>query len=281
MKRIKKIIGMMLLLGIVMGMSLLSEAAAPKLSDSLVSLKVGDTYQLTIKNAGNKTVKWSSDRKSVASVTSTGKVKAKKAGSANIVAEIKGKKMTCVIMVLANAPRLSTSAANLAVGRTLQLEVENYNGNIIWKSSKKSVATVTSKGKVKAKKKGTAKITAAINGKKLTCKISVEEEPDSAVAQASLSKYVRNSGAIVETNSNWLLFWKPRIRISNNSNGSINVWKDYNKDPRDFVTLRKGESYEMNLNAKQKYYVLVCANPWTGGSGSATISAVRQIKSIS
>lgn len=42
-----------------------------------------------------------------------------------------------------------------------------------WKSSKKSVATVSSSGYVKAKKKGTARITATYHGKKYTCKVKV------------------------------------------------------------------------------------------------------------
>jgi hypothetical protein len=42
-----------------------------------------------------------------------------------------------------------------------------------WKSSKKSVATVSSSGYVKAKRKGTAKITATYHGKKYTCKVKV------------------------------------------------------------------------------------------------------------
>lgn len=42
-----------------------------------------------------------------------------------------------------------------------------------WKSSKKSVAKVSSSGTVTARKKGTAKITATYKGKKYTCKIKV------------------------------------------------------------------------------------------------------------
>ena len=42
-----------------------------------------------------------------------------------------------------------------------------------WKSSKKSVATVSSSGNVKAKRKGTAKITATYHGRKYTCKVKV------------------------------------------------------------------------------------------------------------
>ena len=44
-----------------------------------------------------------------------------------------------------------------------------------WKSSKKSVATVSSSGKVKARRKGTARITATYHGKKYTCTVMVQD----------------------------------------------------------------------------------------------------------
>ncbi|MCM1232936.1 MAG: Ig-like domain-containing protein [Ruminococcus flavefaciens] len=43
-----------------------------------------------------------------------------------------------------------------------------------WSSSKKSVATVTSKGKIKAKKKGNAVITAKLGKKNYKCKVKVK-----------------------------------------------------------------------------------------------------------
>ncbi len=45
-----------------------------------------------------------------------------------------------------------------------------------WKSSNKKVATVSSKGLVKAKKSGTAKITASYGGQKFTCKVTVRKK---------------------------------------------------------------------------------------------------------
>lgn len=50
-------------------------------------------------------------------------------------------------------------------GSTLQLGsvVENYNGNVTWVSTKKTVATVSSAGKVSAKKAGTTTIRAQLD----------------------------------------------------------------------------------------------------------------------
>lgn len=58
------------------------------------------------------------------------------------------------------------------------LPQEADNKNVKWKSSKKSVVTVTQKGVIKAKKKGTATITCTAqdgSGVKATCKVTVKK----------------------------------------------------------------------------------------------------------
>ena len=70
--------------------------------------------------------------------------------------------------------KLSKAKATLYVGQTLQLKLNNVSGKVAWKSSKKGVAAVTGKGKVTAKKKGTATVTATCGGKKYTCKVTVK-----------------------------------------------------------------------------------------------------------
>ena len=50
-----------------------------------------------------------------------------------------------------------------------------YTGKVKWSSSKKKIATVSSKGVVTAKKKGTAKVTAKVGKKKLFCNLTVKK----------------------------------------------------------------------------------------------------------
>lgn len=69
--------------------------------------------------------------------------------------------------------RMNKKTATLQVGKTLNLKVSGTSDKITWRSSKKSVASVSSTGKVTAKKLGTAKIYAKFSGKKLYCKITV------------------------------------------------------------------------------------------------------------
>ena len=75
-----------------------SAAKKIKLNKTKLTLKVGASYQLKLKNSKAK-VKWKSSKKKIAAVSSKGKVKAKKKGSAVITATAGGKKYKCKITV--------------------------------------------------------------------------------------------------------------------------------------------------------------------------------------
>ena len=66
--------------------------------------------------------------------------------------------------------KLNKKKLVLTVGKKAKLKVKGTKKKVKWSSSKKKIATVTKKGVVKAKKKGTAKIVAKIGKKKYTCK---------------------------------------------------------------------------------------------------------------
>lgn len=70
--------------------------------------------------------------------------------------------------------KISKAKLTLTVGQSYKLNVKNYKKKVKWSSSSKSVATVSSKGKVTAKKAGTATITAKAGKKKLKCKVTVK-----------------------------------------------------------------------------------------------------------
>lgn len=72
-----------------------------------------------------------------------------------------------------SALRLNRKKATLTVGSSLRLTVKGTKKKVKWTTSRKKIATVTQKGKVTAKKQGTAKITAKVSKKKLVCKITV------------------------------------------------------------------------------------------------------------
>ena len=72
------------------------------------------------------------------------------------------------------APVLSQKKLTLQVGKKKQLKVKYTKSKVKWKSSKIKIATVTSKGKVTARKKGSAIITAKVAGKTLRCAVIVK-----------------------------------------------------------------------------------------------------------
>lgn len=79
----------------------------------------------------------------------------------------------------ATATKVKISKTKVAIteGKTVQLKVTGTKKKIKWSTSKKSVATVTTKGKVTGKKAGTATITAKVGKKALKCKVTVKKKP--------------------------------------------------------------------------------------------------------
>lgn len=85
-----------------------TSAATIKLNKSTKTLYVGQTYQLKVSGTKRK-VYWSSSKKSVATVSS-GKVRAKKKGTAYIYAKVAGKKLKCKITVKAVSSGTDTTS---------------------------------------------------------------------------------------------------------------------------------------------------------------------------
>lgn len=136
-------------------------------------------------NTADKSLKWSSSSKSVASVNSKGLVTAKKAGTVTITARTSnGKKAVCKITVKTRpiyptAVRLNKTQLNLQVGKSYALKpafspANTNKKSIKWTTSDKNVATVDKNGKVKGIKSGSAVITAtAANGQTARCTVQV------------------------------------------------------------------------------------------------------------
>ena len=163
----------------------------PGTSTAKVSMKVKDklTLKAAVTGSGkySKSVTWKSNKAKVASVTSKGKVTAKKAGTAKITATSKTdkkKKATITIKVSKKAVKnktlkLKATKKTLKKGKTYTIGIKKITKKttekITYKTSKKSVATVDAYGVVKAKKKGTAKITVKCGKKKATLKLTVKK----------------------------------------------------------------------------------------------------------
>lgn len=94
----------LLLLCLMSACGITGQAAGKKiaLNQETVTVRRTKSVQLKLKGASKK-VKWSSSNKSVATVTSTGKVKAHKIGQCVITATYKKKKYTCAVTVTQSA----------------------------------------------------------------------------------------------------------------------------------------------------------------------------------
>lgn len=153
-------------------------------------LQLGKTFHVkaTVKGAANKKVKWKSSNKKVCSVTSGGKVKGRKVGTAYIKATAKdgsGASARCRVRVVRKVTklRLNRYTAEMYVSTTLKLKATVRPKNatikkIKWTTSDPSIATVSETGRVLALAPGLVQISAETtdtSNKKATCIINVKE----------------------------------------------------------------------------------------------------------
>ncbi|WMJ88843.1 Ig-like domain-containing protein [Anaerocolumna sp. MB42-C2] len=78
-----------------------TQAATVKLNKTKITLKVGSTFKLNLSKISGKKVSWSSNKKSVATVSKLGTITAKSKGKATITATYNKKKYTCAVTVKA------------------------------------------------------------------------------------------------------------------------------------------------------------------------------------
>lgn len=84
-------------------------------------------------------------------------------------------------IIKAAAVKISQKTLTLDVGKSKTLKVTGTKKKVTWTSSKKTVAVVSSGGKVTAKKAGSAVITATVDKKKYTCKVTVKKAKEQVV----------------------------------------------------------------------------------------------------
>lgn len=147
-----------------------------KADSSVIYTKSKTTTKINVVKdgvTGNATFR--SSNKKVATVSANGIVKAKKAGKVNITVQVGNHKQVVKITVKKTTMKLTKSSAKLKKGKKVTIKVKAAPvSKVTFKSSNKKVATVSSKGVVKAKKKGTATITVKCNGITKKFKVTVK-----------------------------------------------------------------------------------------------------------
>ena len=179
------------------------------LAKSSLTMYKGQSYLLTCYVKGNplgKKIKWSSSKSKIAAVTKKsddkhGAIIAKSVGTCNITAKIGKSSASCTVTVKEPTISLNKSSISLSKGDNcyLRATVKGASKTVTWSTSNKAIATVE-KGKVVAKKAGTAIITATANGVTATCKVTVKKTKVTLKIKPTSKKiYVGDSFAITAT----------------------------------------------------------------------------------
>lgn len=153
------------------------------INDAATGLNYQIEYTYTPENATLYDITWTSSNTTVATVEQDGTVTAQGPGTCTITASAEGgAKATCSVKVLENpktVEKLALDASTITILNGKQYQFKTYilpkemsNAVLNWTSSDESVATVSSKGLVTAKKAGTTMITAS-NLRYFDCRVNV------------------------------------------------------------------------------------------------------------
>lgn len=156
----------------------------PVKAKSTLPLKVKKsvTIKVTGLAKGDKVASWTSSNKKIATVSKSGKITGKKSGTVKITVKLKSG-LTQWFKVKVQKSNVKTKSVKLNVAKKITLKKGKSqklapvitpmtsNDKVTYKTSNKKVVTVSSKGVIKAKKKGKATITVK-SGKK-SAKVTV------------------------------------------------------------------------------------------------------------
>lgn len=196
MSKIKKSLAIMLTL--VLEMSMIptinvSAARKVRLNKTKATIYVGKTVTLKLKN-NRKKIKWSSSNRKVATVTSKGKVKGKKAGKVTITAKVGKKKYKCKITVK-----------------------KKNNNRVITVKEKIKKACITY-GKISSNQSGTyyylSRATVSDNMPQLEYYTSVEYFPAQDIIRIN----------VLTEDTYWLQEWMTTFDIVNLNDSTCKVW---------------------------------------------------------
>lgn len=160
------------------------------LSQSTAEMLEGESIQLIATvlpaDATDKTVTWASSKTSVATVSSSGEVKAVSEGEAIITASAGGKSATCKVIVSrrpvdVTSITLDRTSVSMEVGQTTMLVATVYPSDatdktVKWTSSDSSVASVNEYGMITALSEGSTVISASAGKESAKCLVTVTKK---------------------------------------------------------------------------------------------------------
>lgn len=161
-------------------------------------------------------VTWKSKNSKIAKVDKNGTVTGKKKGTTYIWAYMGKQKVKCKVIV--EEPKLSKKTLKIGKGGSTELSLKGTKRKPKWSTSSKKIVTVKN-GKITAKKKGKAKITASIGNIKYTCRITVGNCP---LKSTSLKVAVKGRTSIVTGKKEKKIKWSSSApKIASIKNGVV------------------------------------------------------------
>lgn len=149
-------------------------------------------------------------------------------------------------------PALDITNLSLSVGQTQRLQVSNAD-EVTWTSSRRSVATVSSNGLVRARKAGRTTITATVGSRKLKCYVVVnnpsEQKKDILVAFFSQTETTTAvAKQIHDLTGGDILRIRPKTRYTSNYDRLVQIaQRELENDARPAVTAlaKNMDSYDV------------------------------------
>ncbi|HCL02436.1 MAG TPA: hypothetical protein DHW61_08475 [Lachnoclostridium phytofermentans] len=153
-----------------------TQASSIKINKNTINLDIGETFQLKITGTKSK-AKWSTNNKSIVTVSSDGVVTGIKNGFAEITAEINNKKLKCLVTV--HKPQLERNSIILGLDGEFSLKIcylpiKYKDSKITWKSANTNIATVDENGVVTGKSFGNTKINVSFENYSFSCIVHVD-----------------------------------------------------------------------------------------------------------
>ena len=276
-KKSKRLIALLLsflmIISMIPATGLTVEAAAkPKLAKKSVSIVIGGTSKIKVKNVPKRAkITYRSAKKNIATVSKQGKVKGIKSGTAKIIVSVKKNSKTTKLTykVTVKKPKLSKSKLSLKSGNTVRLSVKNKpkKAKYIWQTSNPKVATVNKKGKVVAKAKGTATIRLKVKTTKktysLSCKVTVKSTSDNPndVRQTYTVTFNSNGGSAVASQTVEKNAWATQPTDPIRSGYTFNGW---------YTATNGGQKFDFDTVITQDttLYAHWSSNSSSGGGGN-------------
>lgn len=238
-------------------------ATSIKLNVSSANIQKGKTQTLKATvlpaKATYKTVTWSSQNPAIATVDANGVVKAKKAGSTVITAKTKnGLTARCIVNVKVPAVKvyLDRSEDTVEQGKRITLKATvsplDSTDAVYWESADETVAVVSAKGVVTAKKAGTTKIYAitdsgAYKTYTITVKASVKNK---AIELKSLTAQKNKKAKVKYSSVKGATGYQIQYATKKSFKGAKT--KTVTKTTAKLTGLKAGKRYYVRVRAKGK-----------------------------